>query len=104
MTLAAKDHIGFRGYSVGQRLAYIDRTLDRPGQVGVRTGIVAGACVDGDLVPMAEAGAPQPDGSRLVAVADLIGVSPPSAPNRHLTDRKPRHLFRSLSRIGRHRR
>lgn len=104
MTVAVNEHIGVHGFPLGQQFAYLDRTLDGPGRVRVRTGIVAGACVDGDLVPMAEVDAPHPDTSRLIAVADLIGVSSASAPNRHLTDRRPRHLLRSLSRIGRHRR
>lgn len=102
MTVAVNEHIEVPGFPLGQQLAYLDRTLDGPDQVRVRTGIVAGACVDGELVPMVEVDAPHT--SQLIAVADLIGVASSSAPNRHLTDRRPRHLLRSLSRIGRHRR
>lgn len=100
MTIATNECVEFSGYTVGQQLAYLDRSVDDPGQVTVRTGIVAGACVDGELLPMVEADASQPGSSQLVAVADLIGVLPS---NRHLTERKPRNLLRSLSRIGRHR-
>jgi hypothetical protein len=42
---------------------------------------------------------------KLITAADVIGVVPQLAePNRHLANRLPSHLLRSLSRAGRHRR
>ncbi|MFI5613964.1 hypothetical protein [Amycolatopsis sp. NPDC051903] len=95
-------------YPVGRHLAYLEREADGEGVV-VRTGVVAGSCVDADdpgsaWVPLVDAGSPEPATTRFVAVADLIGeLTDPGVP-RHLAEGRPVRPPRQLFRTGRHRR
>ncbi|MEV6899230.1 hypothetical protein [Amycolatopsis sp. NPDC051372] len=89
-------------FAVGRKFAYLAREDDG---VTVRTGVVAGECVDAAAVshvPIVDAETPDPSSSKLVPVTDVTDVA--SGRNRHSAGNRPRSLPWRVFHVGRHRR